>query len=126
MVNKRNELYVCAVDSYTTRRSPHSTRVILKMSEYGMNLDEIDEYNDVSLFGAPYRIAEASNKDLCITDREETKLRVTVIDTRDDKIYIFRTKRDTVKTTILIHSDCVAIVTGICLCQTGVITVSIC
>ena len=80
IMNKRKELFVCAVDSYTTRRAAHSTRVILKLSEYGMNLDEIDEYDDTSLFGAPYRVAESVTRELCVTDREEGKLRVTVID----------------------------------------------
>lgn len=79
-MNKRKELYVCAVDSYTTRRGSHSHRVILMLSEYGMNLDEIDEFDDNHLFGAPYRVAESVTKDLCVTDREEGRLRVTVVD----------------------------------------------
>lgn len=80
VMTKRKELFVCAVDSYTTRRSTHSYRCLMKMSEYGMNIDEIDEDGDTILFGAPYRIAEAPNKDLCVTDREEGKLRVIRID----------------------------------------------
>ena len=78
-MNKRKELFVCAVDSYTTRRAAHSHRVILVMSEFGMNLDEIDEYDDKHLFGAPYRVAETVTRELCVTDREEGKLRVTVV-----------------------------------------------
>ena len=51
------------MDSYTTRRAAHSNRVILVMSEYGMNLDEIDEF-DKHLFGAPYRVAETVTREL--------------------------------------------------------------
>ena len=80
VMNKRKELYVCAVDSYTTRRAAHSQRMIMKMSEYGMNLDQIDEYDDNALFGAPYRVSESPARELCVTDREEGKLRVTVVD----------------------------------------------
>lgn len=80
VMTKRKELYVCAVDSYTTRRASHSYRCLMKMSEHGMNIDEIDEDRDTVLFGAPYRIAEAPNRDLIVTDREEGKLRVTRID----------------------------------------------
>ena len=80
VMTKRKELFVCAVDSYTTRRAPHSDRCLMKLSEHGMNIDAIDEYGDTILFGAPYRVSEAPHKHLCVTDREEGKLRVTMLD----------------------------------------------
>ena len=89
VMNKRKELFVCAVDSYTTRRAAHSQRMIMKMSEYGMNLDQIDEDDDTVLFGAPYRVAESTTRELCVTDREEGKLRVTVIDQQGAMKYTY-------------------------------------
>lgn len=89
VVTKRKEIYVCAVDSYTTRRADHSNRCLMKLSEYGMNLDQIDEDGDYILFGAPYRVAEAPNKDLLVTDREEGKLRVTRVDQEGCRRYIY-------------------------------------
>lgn len=89
VMTKRKELYVCAVDSYTTRRADHSNRCLMKLSEYGMNLDQIDEDGDYILFGAPYRVAEAPNRDLLVTDREEGKLRVTRVDQEGCRKYIY-------------------------------------
>ncbi|KAH3843025.1 E3 ubiquitin-protein ligase TRIM71-like [Dreissena polymorpha] len=90
VMTKRKELFVCAVDSYTTRRADHSHRCLLKMSEYGMNIDTIDEDGDVILFGAPYRVCEAPNKDLVVTDREEGKLRVTRVDQEGCLKYVYK------------------------------------
>ncbi|KAL4229808.1 hypothetical protein ACF0H5_010200 [Mactra antiquata] len=94
VMTKRKELFVCAVDSYTTRRADHSYRCLLKMSEYGMNMDEIDEDGDTILFGAPYRVAEAPNKELCVTDREEGKLRVTRIDQEGYLKFVYKGPKD--------------------------------
>ncbi|XP_060562253.1 tripartite motif-containing protein 2-like [Ruditapes philippinarum] len=89
VMTKRKELFVCAVDSYTTRRAAHSYRCLMKMSEYGMNIDEIDEDGDTVLFGAPYRISEAPNRELCVTDREEGKLRVIRIDQEGCRKFVY-------------------------------------
>ncbi|KAK3577231.1 hypothetical protein CHS0354_030509 [Potamilus streckersoni] len=79
-MNRRKELYVCAVDSYTTRRTEHSHRVLMKMTQYGFPVDEIDDDGQKPIFGAPYRVAENVNRDLVVTDREDNKLRVMLVD----------------------------------------------
>ncbi|WAQ97883.1 TRIM2-like protein [Mya arenaria] len=88
-MTKRKELFVCAVDSYTTRRAEHSRRCLMKMSEYGMAIDEIDEDGDVALFGAPYRVVEGPNRSLIITDREEGKLRVACVDHEGCRKFVY-------------------------------------
>ena len=88
-ITKRKEIYVCAVDSYTTRRSDHSDRCLMKLSEHGMTIDQIDEDGDFVLFGAPYRVTEAPNRDLVVTDREEGKLRVVRVDQEGCRKYIY-------------------------------------
>jgi len=89
MMTKRKELFVCAVDSYTTRRAEHSRRCVMKMSEYGMAIDEIDEDGSEPLFGAPYRVVETPNRNLIVTDREEGKLRVTCIDHEGCRKFVY-------------------------------------
>jgi hypothetical protein len=53
---KRNELLVCAVDSYVTTRSNTSRRMVIRINESGKILDQLEEDGCQEIFCAPYPI----------------------------------------------------------------------
>ncbi|XP_033742733.1 E3 ubiquitin-protein ligase TRIM71-like [Pecten maximus] len=74
---KKKELLVCAVDSYVTTRSNSSRRMVIRIKEDGTVLDQIEDNGFNEVFCAPYRLYENMIGDICVTDREETNVRVT-------------------------------------------------
>ena len=78
---KRNELLVCAVDSYVTTRSNTSRRMVIRINESGKILDQLEEDGCQEIFCAPYRLHENMLGDICVSDREENNVRITTLTT---------------------------------------------
>nr|XP_022321503.1 tripartite motif-containing protein 45-like [Crassostrea virginica] len=76
---KRNELLVCAVDSYVTTRNSKSRRMIMRISEAGKIIDMIEDDGFSAIFTAPYRLHENMLGDIVVSDREEAEVHTTTI-----------------------------------------------
>lgn len=79
---KKNQLLVCAVDSYVTTRGQASRRMVIRMNEAGQILDQIEEDGCQEIFCAPYRLHQNMLGDICVSDREENNVRITTLSTQ--------------------------------------------
>lgn len=78
-VSKKKHIFVCAIDSYVTTRSDQSKRMVIKLSENGEILEQIERNGPMDLFCAPYRISLDLIGDMIISDRDEKDIRVTIL-----------------------------------------------